>query len=67
MICHSDMRQADINRAKKARLHLEAANTILSNIKLEKTNSNEDYFIKECRGPIGSACLYLDDLFSIQK
>ena len=40
------MRQADINRVKKAQSHIEAARTLLQNIKWENLSTIED----TCRG-----------------
>lgn len=60
------MRQADINRVNKAREHLKAATTLLSNIKWENMNSNEGYFIFQAKLTIKNADLYLDDIINIQ-
>lgn len=61
------MRQADINRVKKAKEHLKAATTILSNIKWENTTYNESHFIQDSKQYIQSADYCLDDIINIQK
>lgn len=61
------MRQADINRVRKAKEHLKAATTILSNIKWENRSNMEDHFIKESKRYIQSADYYLDDIINIQQ
>ena len=67
MISHSDMRQADINRVKKAKEHLKAAVTILSNIKWENTTMMESHLIMEAKDNIRSADMQLDDITNIQQ
>ena len=44
------MRQADINRVVKAREHLKAATTLLSNIKWENVNGMEDLYLQQSKG-----------------
>lgn len=60
------MRQPDINRVKKAREHLKAATTILSNIKWENQNSVESYLINETKSQIQDADSTMMDLLNIQ-
>ncbi len=60
------MRQPDINRVKKAREHLKAATTILSNIKWENTNSMESHLISETKLQIQDADSTMMDLLNIQ-
>ena len=60
------MRQPDINRVKKAREHLKAATTILSNIKWENQNSMESYLISETKSQIQDADTTMMDLLNIQ-
>lgn len=60
------MRQADINRVKKAKEHLKAATTILTNIKWENTNMMESHLILEAKGAIRAADMNLDDIANIQ-
>lgn len=67
MISHSDMRQADINRVKKAREHLKAATTILSSIKWENLTGMEDMMIIQSKDSIKVADMHLDDIINIQK
>lgn len=67
MISHSDMRQADINRVKKAKEHLKAATTILTNIKWENTTLMESHLIMEAKDNIRSADMQLDDITNIQE
>lgn len=67
MISHSDMRQADINRVNKAKEHLKAATTILSNIKWENTTMMESHLIMEAKDNIRSADMQLDDITNIQQ
>ena len=67
MISHSDMRQADINRVKKAKEHFKAAVTILSNIKWENTTMMESHLIMEAKDNIRSADMQLDDITNIQQ
>lgn len=67
MISHSDMRQADINRVNKAKEHLKAAVTILSNIKWENTTMMESHLIMEAKDNIRSADMQLDDITNIQE
>ena len=67
MISHSDMRQADINRVKKAKEHLKAATTILTNIKWENTTLMESHLIMEAKDNIRSADIQLDDITNIQE
>lgn len=66
MTSHSDMRQADINRVKKAKEHLKAALTLLTNIKWEHTSFNEDYFINQAKDTIRNADGHLADIINIQ-
>ena len=67
MICHSDMRQADINRVNKAKEHLKAATTILSNIKWENMKVLEDDLVGKAKIMIAHADNYLNDTLNIQK
>lgn len=68
MISHSDMRQADINRVKKAREHLKAAaTTILSNIKWENMKVLEDDLVGKAKIMIAHADNYLNDTLNIQQ
>lgn len=62
-----EMRQADINRVRKAKEHLKAATTILSNIKWENRSNMEDHCIRESKQFIKSADYYLDDIINIQQ
>lgn len=61
------MRQADINRVKKAKEHLKAAVTILLNIKWENRTSIEDNFIAQAGEGIADAQRNLEDILNIQK
>lgn len=61
------MRQADINRAKRAEEHLHAARTLLSNIKWENVSNLEYHFIQDCKDYIQSADFCLTDLFNSQS
>ena len=61
------MRQADLNRVKKAKEHFKAAVTILNNIKWENINSLESDFLKKCKEWAGVADSYLDDIINIQN
>ena len=63
----TNMRQPDINRVKKAREHLKAATTILSNIKWENQNSMESYLISETKSQIQDADTTMMDLLNIQE
>lgn len=60
------MRQADINRVKKAKEHLKAAMTILSNIKWENTSFHESEFILKAKEGIDFSDGYLQDIITIQ-
>lgn len=60
------MRQADINRVNKAKEHLKAANTILSNIKWENVNNIEDNLIYQAKLTINGAKDLLNDVTNIQ-
>lgn len=62
----SDMRQADINRVNKAKEHLKAATTILSNIKWENVNMMESDFIMHSKDAIKDADSHLDDIINLQ-
>ena len=64
--CHSDMRQADINRVVKAREHLKAATTLLSNIKWENVNGMEDLYLQQSKGSIQDADISLNSVIFIQ-
>lgn len=66
MISHSDMRQADINRVKKAREHLKAATTLLNNIKWENVDGMEDLLIIQSKSSISDADRSLDHITKIQ-
>lgn len=59
------MRQADLNRVNKAKEHLKAAYTLLSNIKWENTINIEDHLLKEAKERIESAGFYLEDINNI--
>lgn len=61
------MRQADINRVKRAKEHLKAATTILSSIKWENMKTLEDNFVREAKVSIREADFLLDDIIGIQK
>lgn len=63
----SDMRQADINRVKKAKEHLNDAVSILQKIKWENRTSLEDNFLFNVGESISDAQIYLDDILNIQK
>ena len=63
----SDMRQADINRVNKAKEHLKAATTILSNIKWENMKVLEDDLVGKAKIMIAHADNYLNDTLNIQK
>lgn len=67
MISHSDMRQADINRVNKAKEHLKAATTILSNIKWENMKVLENDLVGKAKIMIAHADNYLNDTINIQK
>ena len=60
------MRQADINRVAKAREHLKAATTLLSNIKWENTNGMEDLYMQQAKGSIHDADISLNSVIFIQ-
>lgn len=60
------MRQADINRVRKAREHLKAATSILSNIKWENVNGVEDLLMIQSRTSIADADRSLDHIGKIQ-
>lgn len=60
------MRQADINRVKRAKEHLKAAATILSSIKWEKTTLMESELIQKSKDEMRDADGYLDDILNIQ-
>lgn len=62
----SDMRQADINRVVKAREHLKAATTLLSNIKWENTHGMEDLYLQQAKGSIHDADISLNSVIFIQ-
>lgn len=62
----SDMRQADINRVKKAKEHLKAATTLLSNIKWENITMMEFGFIVKAKEAIRDADYHLDDIIKIK-
>lgn len=62
-----EMRQADINRVRKAKEHLKAATTMLTNIKWENRSNMEDHCIKDAKGYIQSADYSLDDIINIQQ
>lgn len=66
MISHSDMRQADINRVKKAREHLKAATTLLNNIKWENIDGMEDLLMIQSKTSISDADRSLDHITKIQ-
>lgn len=60
------MRQADINRVNKAKQHLQAAVTILQNIKWENINSKENYLLGQVGEYIAGANTYLENIINIQ-
>ena len=60
------MRQADINRVKKAKEHLKAAMTILSNIKWENTTNMEYDFTMKAKETITNCDGILQDIITIQ-
>lgn len=60
------MRQADINRVKKAKEHLKAATILLCNIKWENTTMMESEFIGKTKDSIQDADFHLDDIIKIQ-
>ena len=60
------MRQADINRVVKAREHLKAATTLLSNIKWENVNGMEDLYLQQSKGSIHDADTSLNSILFIQ-
>ena len=66
MTSHSDMRQADINRVNKAREHLKAATTLLSNIKWENVNGMEDLLMIQSKSSIADADRSLEHITKIQ-
>lgn len=63
----SDMRQADINRVNKAKEHLKAATTLLSNIKWENMNTLENDLAGKAKIRIQYADNTLDDIINIQN
>ena len=60
------MRQADINRVVRAREHLKAATTLLSNIKWENTKGMEDLYLQQAKGSIRDADISLNSILFIQ-
>jgi hypothetical protein len=60
------MRQADINRVNKAKSHLLAAKTLLSNIKWENINQLEAELRKHALEEIIGADYLLMDILNIQ-
>lgn len=60
------MRQPDINRVNKAREHLKAAITILSNINWLNTSMIESNFITLAKEDIEEADAHLTDIINIQ-
>lgn len=61
------MRQADINRVNRAKRLLKDATTILSSIKWENTNKDEDYLLKVAKEQMEYADFYLEDIISMQE
>ena len=60
------MRQADLNRVKRAKDHLKAAITQLKSIMWVHTSEMEDTLINKSREVIVDADRYLDDILNIQ-
>lgn len=61
------MRQPDLNRVGKALYHIEAAKTILENIKWENTNMMESTLLQQAKFTMDTAVSYLKDIENIQK
>ncbi len=60
------MRQPDINRVKRAKEHLKAAITVLSNINWLNTTMIESNFITLAKEDIEEADAHLTDIINIQ-
>ena len=61
------MRTPDLNRVKKAITHLEAADTLLGNIKWENISNLEDSLKMQARDNITSVLYNLQDIINSQK
>lgn len=61
------MRQPDINRVRKAQAHLEAALTVLNNIKWANTTSKEDALLETLIDCIRNAKYSTQDIINIQE
>ena len=61
------MGQADINRVNRAKEHLKAATTILTNIKWENMKTLESDFVRKAKESIQEADFHLDDIINIQN
>lgn len=61
------MKPADIHRVEKAITHLDAARTLLDNIKWENLNTREDGLKSQTLAYIQNAKWYLQDMQNINK
>lgn len=60
------MRQPDINRARKALQHIEAARTVLGNIKWENVTTQEYELKQQALFNMETVTFYLNDMLNIQ-
>lgn len=61
------MRQADINRVKKAKEHLKAATTLLCNIKWENVTGMEDLYMEQSKISLQDAGRSLESIIKLQE